>query len=690
MDAHALQVLEYSGLREVLLRYAGSDLARQVVERLAPSSEPERLALSLKQVDEARRLLDLGRPLPATGLRDVVALVQRGHREGRALEPTELLEILRLTGAARSLAVFLRAEALEAPVLAGLAERFGDHRELAAEIDRVVETPGQVRDEASPRLGALRRQLRLIEDRIRQVMAGITQDERYRAQLRERGWTMRNGRPVLAVKLERKGHVPGILHDKSATGSTVFVEPREVVSLGNELEEARLDESREVSRILLELSRLIYDEEADLLATQQLVAWFDFTAARAAMSADLGLVPVRLADDGVIHLRNARHPLLDVAARDGRLPHPVVPLNLELGRENRMIVVTGPNTGGKTVALKTVGLLQLMFQSGLHLPVGEGTTLPCLGSVLADIGDEQSLSQNLSTFSGHVRNAAEILRRAGPDSLVLLDELGAGTDPGEGAALGQAILEHLRGRRALSVVTTHLGVLKTYGFTHDGVENACVTFDTETLQPTYELLVGQPGNSNALVIAERYGIPAAIVESARGLVRDEQEGTRELVDQLVASRVSAERSRRLSEDLAAESRVHLREAESELTEARAEKDRVRKEAEGEVRRLLEEFSTAARPHLNALANVPKGLLDHVRGLEALVADRLRMTPFAELRESFLRELRKHDKVYVPRLDAVCRVEKVDRSAGRLVVRVGSLPMELALEEISWLTPPTEG
>lgn len=690
MDDHSLQVLEFQEVKDLLRSYAGSPLGRDVIAGLRPSTDAGRLRLSLLQVDEARALLDAGKAFPVNGLRDMKRVVKQGHAQNRALGPDELLVVLQMIRACESLRAFTDAERAQAPTLAELADRLLDHGGLAEAIDHIVEPPGEVLDRASPKLWELRRQRRDLEERIRERMDELTAGKRYRPFLQERTWSVRNGRYVLMVKLDSRGHVPGILHDKSASGETAFVEPNEVVALANELADVRLDEDRECGRLLLELSQRVYAEERRLAYTQNVAAWLDFTAARARMSQDMGLVPARLIDEPVVRLRGARHPLLLHSRRQGSLEHDVVPITATLGESFHMLVVTGPNTGGKTVALKTIGLIQLMFQSGLHVPAAAGSELPCLDGVHADIGDEQSLSQNLSTFSGHVENIVRLLGGAGRSSLVLLDELGAGTDPEEGAALGEAILERLLQLGARTVVTTHLGSLKAYAFSRPEVENACVAFDPETLAPTYELVVGQPGASQALAIAQRHGMPPEVVDAARELTSNREARAEELMQELMVSRVAAEQSRQRSADLVEESREKLKAAEEALGEAEASRGRIEQEAEAEVARILDGFVQAARPHLNTLKNVPKSLQDPVQELERLFGTRLHTKAFAARRREFLANLKKHDEVYVPRFGQICRIEKLQRSDERLTVKVGGLSMQIDFDDVSWVTPPDAG
>lgn len=687
MDDHSLHVLEFESVRGLLAGYAGSPLARGVIRGLRPSSDSERLRLSLAQVDEARALLDTDGSIPVNGLEDMVRVVRQGHSQNRALGPEELLVVGRMIRACATLRGALREQAEAAPELAELGGRLLDHGALLESIDHMIEAPGQVADRASPKLWELRRKRRDLEEEIRGVMDGLASGKKYRAFLQERTWSVRNGRYVLMVRLDSRGHVPGIFHDKSASGETAFVEPHEVVALANDLADIRMDEDRECARLLLELSQAVYAEEKRLAYSQNVAAWIDFTTARARMSQDLGLVPARLIDEPVIRLRDARHPLLLHSRKAGTLPHDVVPITVTLGDPFRMMIVTGPNTGGKTVALKTIGLIQLMFQAGLHVPAAPGTELPCLDGIHADIGDEQSLSQNLSTFSGHVANIVRILDHAGPRSLVLLDELGAGTDPDEGAALGEAILERLHGSGARTLVTTHLGSLKAYAFQRPDVENASVAFDPETLAPTYELVVGQPGASQALAIAKRHGMPEDVVDAARELAADKEGRADELMRELMVARVEAERSRQRSADLVEESRVKLKAAESALVDAEESRGRIEQEAEAEVARILEAFTKDARPHLNALKNVPKALREHVTRLEGLFTTGLHTESFASRRREFLAALKKHDEVYVPRYSQICRIEKLQRSEERLTVRVGGISMQIGFDDVSWVTPP---
>ncbi len=686
MDAHAAAVLEFDRVRAALTRHAPSEIARAVIERMAPSTDRKGVEASLRQVDEARGFIDGGEAMPLRGVRDVVALIARVRERSRPFEAYEAYDIATFLRTAAQVRVWMRERSSRAPTLAEISERIEVPNTVVAMLERCIESPGVVADRASDELQRLRQDIIRHEHRARAVMDGLLDSPRFRPWLQERSWSVRNGRYVLPVRLEMKGHVPGILHDKSASGSTAFVEPREVVAISNEVSEARLDATREETRVLWELTRSILTASQMIADASSIIAWLAFTEARASLSREMDAMAPRVADDGHLLLRKARHPLLVLQSIERSGPV-VEPLTIELGPRRRLLVVTGPNTGGKTVVLKTLGLIQMMFQAGLHVPVAVGTEMPIMNEILADIGDEQSLQQNLSTFSGHVRQIAAILGRAGPHTLVLLDELGAGTDPTEGAALGQAILERLRASGTLAAVTTHLGSLKTYAFSRPEVENASMEFDEATLAPTYRLITGTPGRSLALLIASRHGLPGDVVAAADALLAEGRDPTHDLIDALRMSREAAERDRRHSEDILEASRQADVEARVRLEEAGKERGRLESEAESETRRVLDELERAAAPHLNALKNVPKALVSDVEALTRLVRDRAALPSLAERRRAFLATLKKDDEVWVPRLGQLARVKKVHRTEGRVTVLIGVMAMELPADDISFVTPP---
>src|SRR5690606_21312708 len=463
-------------------------------------------------------------------------------------------------------------------------------------IGRCIGQEGQVLDEASPELARLRARMRTLHNRIRERLEAILRSAALRPALQESLITVRNGRQVVPGKQEHKGMIPGIVHDTSASGATVFVEPLAVVELNNELQETRLQEEREMERILRHLSAQVGAEAEGLETGLAVLAELDLALAKARLAQSMRAVAPKLNEEGWIHIIGGRHPLLS-----GR----VVPVDVWLGREARILVITGPNTGGKTVTLKTIGLFGLMAQAGLYVPAEPGTELPVFSGIYADIGDEQSIQQSLSTFSSHMSNIVRILRSADERSLVLLDELGAGTDPAEGAALAMAILDFLLVVGARVVATTHYSELKAYVHSRPGMQNASVEFDPVTLAPTYRLIMGLPGRSNALEIAARLGLPEEVLERARrrlnrqdarvdDLIRALEETRRQAEAELERARSLREENERLQAQLRAAQEELAARRQSVLEKAREEARRVVAAARREADAILEELRRQQR------------------------------------------------------------------------------------------------
>ncbi|MSR74508.1 MAG: hypothetical protein EXS14_03410 [Planctomycetes bacterium] len=685
MDSHALDVLGFAAVRGLLAGYAGSPLGRALAERISPSADARAVEASLAQVDEALGLLARGVEPPVRGLDSASAILRvlRSTAGAGSVEP--LAAVGSRIAAIQRLLEDLRGRSLECPRLAELARLAPDLRVVLARLAAMLDGD-TVRDTASDLLQRLRREKAEAEVQVRALLDGLAASARLRPHLMERGVALRNGRLVLVVRSEHAGQVPGLLHDRSASGSSVFIEPKEAVVLGNALADIAAQEARELDRLLAELTRLLLDHEAEIAGAEARAAWIDHSFGRARMSLALGLSAPRQVAELTLHLRRACHPvLLHASKQPGGAP--VVPMDLCLTTDRRLLVVTGPNTGGKTVALRTAGLIQLMFQSGLHIPAAPGSELTVLEDVLADIGDEQDIAQSLSTFAGHIRSVTPMLQPAGSRRLLLIDEFGSGTDPVEGAALGEAMLEHLLRTGCLAVVTTHLGMLKAFAFSRPGAENASMSFDAETLRPTYELVTGIPGSSQALAVAVRYGVPAEVVERARTLLQGGREREVQLLDDLARARHASELARLAAEAMKATSAERLGAADEELRRAQGERGRLELEAEQEVRRVLDALNDALRPHVAALSSVPPALRSSVEAVAALLADHVRFSAFSERRRVYLTTLRKHDSVWVPRYGQTCRIEKLDRARERLTVRVGNLSMELGFADISFVTQP---
>jgi DNA mismatch repair protein MutS2 len=585
MDARSIEILEFPLVRERLAARTAFGPSRRLAEALVPESDPVLVARALDETDEARALLAARPGAGVAGARDIGPWIDRAARGGR-LDPANFLEIGATLEAISRLKPVL-AE-VRTPLLRDLGRELQPLPAIASSLTRSFDPAGELLDTASARLGGLRAAVRVAFDRLKRRLDTIVGGELGPA-LQEPIVTMRNGRYVVPVRADARGRVKGIVHDASGSGQTLFVEPLAVVELGNAWRETQAAEREEVERILDELSSLVGASAGPLRESLAALARFDFWLAKAGLAAEMDGVRAEVADRPDVTLLSARHPGLT-----GR----VVPIDVRLGDGFTALVVTGPNTGGKTVTLRTLGLLALMHQAGLHVPASAGSRLPIFGSVLADIGDEQSIAQSLSTFSGHMRSIIRIVEEAGPGTLVLLDELGAGTDPTEGSALAQALLDHFIRRGALVAATTHYAELKAYAHTTPGAMNAAVDFDLETLSPTYHLTIGLPGGSQAFAIAERLGLPDAIVADARSRLSESQrafEATLARIREAEGETADALAQARTTEARAAEA---LRTADEERRRARRERDdiarRAREEAERVVAELRQELEAARR------------------------------------------------------------------------------------------------
>jgi len=597
MDARTLRVLEYGRIAELLAGHACCALGKERARGLQPATKLSVARAWQQETTQARAIVEWESAPPLGGVRDVREMT-RDAAKGRVLEPGQLLDAAGTVFAARRLRAFLLARESTAPALAGHARALGDFRELEDEIGRCIDSRAEVRDDASEELSRLRQRARSLHTTLEQRLQRLLRSPQYQRMIQEPLVTTRNGRCCIPVRSEFRTEFRGIIHGISASGATVFMEPLSLVELGNDLAQAREEEQREVRRILTGLSAMVGAAAPDLLATLEVLGTLDLIFARAGLSQAQDASEPQLNGDGVVDLIAARHPLLTGE---------VVAIDLRVGEERTALVITGPNTGGKTVSLKTVGLLTLMAQSGLHVPAKPGSRLSVFEQVFADIGDEQSIQQNLSTFSSHMAQIVEVMRQVPQPAkaLVLLDEIGAGTDPGEGAALAKAILTELHARGARTVVTTHYGELKAFAYAQPGIENASVEFDPETLQPTYHLRIGLPGSSNAFAIARRLGLPDDLVSSARSMLGQTQtvmedaiRGIEEAQRRLQAERAAAERERRDLQQVREDFERRLRELEAKraevLREARREASRVLNETRRQAEEIIDHLQQEAR------------------------------------------------------------------------------------------------
>jgi DNA mismatch repair protein MutS2 len=585
VDGRSQALLEFPLIRERLAEATSFPPSRRLAEALEPSADPVIVARRLEETDQTRALLSDRPGIGIGGAHDIGPSIDRASRGGR-LEPEQFLAIADTLDATARLATSLADE--RRTLLRELGRELHPLPAVRSTLARSFDPVGELLDTASPRLGGLRAAVRVAYDRLRRRLDALVGAELGSA-LQEPIVTLRNGRYVIPVKAEARSRVKGIVHDASGSGQTLFVEPLVAVELGNAWREAQVAEAEEVARILDELSALIAVNAAALRETLDALARFDLWAAKASLAADMDATRAETADRPEVVLLSARHPGL--TAR-------VVPIDIRIGDGYTALVVTGPNTGGKTVTLRTLGLLSLMHQAGLHIPAEAGSRLPVWRDVFADIGDEQSVAQSLSTFSGHLRRITTIVDQAGPDTLVLLDELGAGTDPTEGSALAQALLDHFIRAGATVAATTHYAELKAYAHTTEGARNAAVEFDIDTLSPTYKLTIGLPGGSQAFAIAERLGLPEAIVGDARSRLSEAQrsfEATLASIRETEGATSEALERARAAEARTAEA---LRTALDERRRARRERDEAvraaREETDRIVRDLRDELAATRR------------------------------------------------------------------------------------------------
>lgn len=587
MNEKVLHTLEYNKILDQLTEYAFSADAKSRCQKLRPITDRAQIEQLQQQTSDAlSRLFKYG-SLSFSGVTDIRDSLKR-LEIGGALSAIELLRVCSLLESAKRAKAFARSQEDNDQPDDSLTSLFAGIEPLTPlcdEIRRCILSEDEIADDASSTLHSIRRSMRGMNDKIRAQMNSMINNTTTRSYLQDTVITMRDGRYCLPVKAEAKSLVPGMIHDQSSTGSTLFIEPMAVVNLNNEYKELQLREQEEIEVILAGLSNLTASYATQLLADYELLTELDFIFARAAFAQTYNGVAPLFNDDGRIHIRKGRHPLLD--------PKKVVPIDVRLGEDFRLLIVTGPNTGGKTVSLKTVGLLTLMGQSGLHIPASERSELGIFDEVFADIGDEQSIEQSLSTFSSHMVNIIRILEQVNDRSLVLFDELCAGTDPTEGAALAISILSklHLYGARIMA--TTHYSELKVYALSTPGVENACCEFDVATLSPTYRLLIGLPGKSNAFAISEKLGLPSDLIADAKGRISKSEGDFEDLIADLEKSRSTIEREQLEINQYKAEIESLKEKLEQKQERLDSSRDKILREANEQAYNILKEAKDVA-------------------------------------------------------------------------------------------------
>ncbi|MBM6851752.1 endonuclease MutS2 [Oscillibacter valericigenes] len=680
----SLRTLELPRVLELLSEQAVSAEAKQRALRLRPETEPEEVLRLLDQTDAARNLIGLRGSPSFSGVKPVAEALDRADRGG-ALNTRELLTIADLLTAARRAKEYFNDEAAEKTAIDHLFLSLHGNRFLEEKIKRAIPDEDTIADAASTELADIRRHMRAAQAKSRQILQRIISSPSYGKILQETIITQRDGRFVVPVKAEHKGDLPGLVHDISSTGATLFVEPMGVVQANNEFIELQAKEQKEIDRILAEFSAEAAAHREDIQWDYDTLVHLDLIFARGQLSYKMNAVRPEVRRDGAIRLRKARHPLLD--------PKTAVPIDIELGDTFDTLVITGPNTGGKTVTLKTLGLLTLMTQCGLHIPAADRSAVSVYERVLADIGDEQSIEQSLSTFSAHMVNIVEILKEADRHSLVLFDELGAGTDPVEGAALAIAVIQHVRHLGARVAATTHYAELKTFAMTTAGVENASCEFDVETLAPTYRLLIGIPGKSNAFAISRRLGLPEDVIAAAQEQMSGESVRFEDILTQLEEKRQALEKREQEADRLLRQREEDARKAREFRDQMERAKDNARGRGEAEAKRILRDARAAADQVFQELSEMRKAQARADRALnenEARAALRRTLNEAEEAvskrdaRQEPIpkpsRPIRAGDLVEFPGVRQPAEVVSVGKD-GTLQLKAGILKMKAKADEV---------
>ena len=586
MNQKALETLEYKKIIAQLKREMGSAASAKLADELTPLTSEKIIKEELRSTTEAVDLIVRKGPLPTGGLYDIREALLLAQKGG-SLTMRQLLEVQNVLGISSEVVAFMHDDALpELKYIDEMVDLIVEFTALEKEISRCILTEDEMADNASPKLKDIRRSIHQQNQAIKNKLSRIITSSSNKTYLQDAIVTMRDGRYVIPVKQEYRSFFPGMVHDQSKGGATLFIEPQGVVELNNKLRELEVEEQLEIARILAELSSRVAEHYREIRSNLELLTKLDFIMAKGKLSCKMHASEPKIDKDGELRLISARHPLIEYKK--------AVPVDIRIGGDYRTLIITGPNTGGKTVSLKTAGLLVMMAQSGLHIPASHASTLPIFGEVFADIGDEQSIEQSLSTFSSHMKNIVSIIDKASYDSLVLVDELGAGTDPTEGAALAIAILERFYESGALTMATTHYNELKKYALATSGVENAAMEFDVETLTPTYRLLIGVPGKSNAFEISKKLGLSESVIERASEHIKHGDMEFENVISSIEDDKRKAAADRLDAESMRAEIEERLKkleEKEKAISEKRAD---IIAEAKREARELLRETKSAVK------------------------------------------------------------------------------------------------
>ncbi len=596
MNKRSLRALEYYKIIDLLVERCTSQLGKDLALALKPSSENSIINEMQTETSEAQSILIQRGNVPIDGIHNVNGFV-RTTEIGSFLDAGSLLKVKGVLSVARRMKSFIKSknESTKWPVIESLISTLSTFREIEEKIEQCIISEIEISDNASSALRKIRKSITLKNESVKNKLNKIITSQAYQKILQDTIVTLRQNRYVVPVKQEHRSSMPGVVHDKSSSGATLFIEPMAVVELNNQLRELYIEEKKEIERILMEISAMIAERAEEIKNNQMILQQLDFIFAKGKLSVHMKAIKPILSESNSLYLKNARHPLLKVDE--------VIPTTIWLAKEQSILVLTGPNTGGKTVTLKTVGLLSLLAQSGLHLPVDFGTKLPIYDNIFADIGDEQSIEQSLSTFSSHMTNIVEIIDKATSKSLVLFDELGAGTDPTEGAALAMSILTHLENSNTDVIATTHYSELKQFALVNKGTQNASVEFDVETLRPTYKLLIGIPGKSNAFEISRKLGLPEFLVEDAKTLISKENIEFEDLLQNIEKNRTVVEKEKLEIQKIRLETERIRQGFAEKKSKIESQKDEIIKKAKKEALKIVKEAKKESEEVIVELKNM---------------------------------------------------------------------------------------
>lgn len=681
MEKRVLKTLEYDKILTMLKERASCCISRELVDTMEPSGDFDTVERELKLTAEAETLFYKTGRSPVDDFPDMRHCLERMHA-ALFLSTGELLGIASCLKAARIAKDILAKEVGEESYLYNLAGLLITHRSAEEEINRCIINEDEIFDGASPALARIRRAMRLANEKVREKLNSMIRSTAYQKYLQEPIITIRNGRFVIPVKQEYRQQVPGLIHDQSSSGATLFIEPSAVVELGNEYKKLLAEEADEIERILTELTAMLAPYADEIREDLNIMGQIDLVFAKAKLSRELNAVMPRLNRNNYVRIVRGRHPLIPADR--------VVPIDIWIGRDYRSLIITGPNTGGKTVTLKIVGLFALMVQSGIFVPANEGSEFPVFEHIYADIGDEQSIEQSLSTFSSHMKNIVGILDKADENSLVLLDELGAGTDPIEGAALAMSILEELNDRRCICVSTTHYSEIKAFAMTHEGMENASMEFDIDRLCPTYRLYIGIPGKSNAFEISSRLGLPNSIIDKAKGFLKGEDVRFEDIISSAQSQHRIAEEERKMAEEARAELEKLRADAERERKKLDEDRNRLQAKAKEDAKRIVADTKREMEKlivEIRSIKDIDRSAAD--RAIQA-ARDTLRATETAvNEKEAIKKEdntkppktVRAGDTVNIVTLDQKATVLSAPDSKGEVMVQAGVMKLNVKLKDI---------